>query len=110
MLDADEARISVRDHGLTVGDGVFETMKVVDGVPFALSRHLARLAQSVERLALTAPAQDGCATRPPSCSRRTSRARSGGCASRSPAASDRPAPSAARSGPTVLMVTGPARH
>ena len=45
LLDADEARISVRDHGLTVGDGVFETMKVVDGVPFALSRHLARLAQ-----------------------------------------------------------------
>ena len=39
----------MRDHGLTVGDGVFETMKVVDGVPFALTRHLARLQQSVER-------------------------------------------------------------
>ena len=33
-----DARISVFDHGLTVGDGVFETVKVVAGVPFALTR------------------------------------------------------------------------
>ena len=37
------AGVSVFDHGLTVGDGVFETVKVVDGVPFALTRHLDRL-------------------------------------------------------------------
>ena len=40
LVDADAARVSAFDHGLTVGDGVFETMKVVDGVPFALTRHL----------------------------------------------------------------------
>jgi branched-chain amino acid aminotransferase len=55
VLDADDARISVRDHGLTVGDGVFETMKVVDGVPFALTRHLTRLHESAARLGLAVP-------------------------------------------------------
>jgi len=55
ILDADQARISVRDHGLTVGDGVFETMKVTAGVPFAMSRHLARLRESAARLGLSVP-------------------------------------------------------
>ncbi len=30
-------RISPLDHGLLVGDGVFETLRVYDGVPFALA-------------------------------------------------------------------------
>ncbi len=47
--------IGATDHGLTVGDGVFEAVKVVDGVPFALSRHLRRLARSAEALGLPAP-------------------------------------------------------
>ena len=34
------------DHGLTVGDGVFEAVKVVGGLPFALDRHLERLHRS----------------------------------------------------------------
>src|SRR5438270_9149524 len=55
VLPADDARVSVRDHGLTVGDGVFETLKVVDGVPFALGRHLARLRASGDRLGLAIP-------------------------------------------------------
>ncbi len=56
LLDADDATVSVFDHGLTVGDGVFETLKVVRGVPFALTRHLARLRASAAGLGLTAPA------------------------------------------------------
>ncbi len=55
LFDDGAARISVRDHGLTVGDGVFETMKVVDGVPFALTRHLVRLRSSSARLGLVPP-------------------------------------------------------
>jgi branched-chain amino acid aminotransferase len=47
-----DATVSVLDHGLTVGDGVFETVLVRDGVPFALSRHLARLASSAAGLGL----------------------------------------------------------
>ncbi|MEZ5140352.1 MAG: aminotransferase class IV [Acidimicrobiales bacterium] len=46
------------DHGITVGDGVFETAKVLDGTPFALTRHLARLRRSAERLALALPWSD----------------------------------------------------
>lgn len=47
-----DARLPVTDHGLTVGDGVFETMKVVDGTPFALTRHLRRLRRSAGALGL----------------------------------------------------------
>lgn len=55
VVDESEARISVFDHGLTTGDGVFETVKVVSGVPFALSRHLERLARSARGLELSEP-------------------------------------------------------
>ncbi|GAA5152999.1 aminodeoxychorismate lyase [Nocardioides marinquilinus] len=44
--------VSVVDHGLTVGDGVFEAIKVVDGQPFALTLHLERLARSAAGLGL----------------------------------------------------------
>lgn len=46
--------VAVDDHGLTVGDGVFEAVKVVNGMPFALSRHLRRLADSARGLGLPA--------------------------------------------------------
>lgn len=49
---ADQAVVPALDHGLTVGDGVFETCKLVDGVPFALTRHLARLSRSAAGLGL----------------------------------------------------------
>lgn len=55
VVDLDDAKVSVLDHGLTVGDGVFETAKVEDGVPFALTRHLDRLAASAAGLGLAPP-------------------------------------------------------
>jgi branched-chain amino acid aminotransferase len=55
MYPDDEARISVFDHGLVVGDGVFETVKVTNGTPFALTRHLNRLARSAAGLGLPEP-------------------------------------------------------
>lgn len=55
LLDSTDARVSVFDHGLTVGDGVFETMKVIEGEPMALSRHLRRLERSCDVLGLTSP-------------------------------------------------------
>ncbi|RFU41896.1 4-amino-4-deoxychorismate lyase [Actinomadura logoneensis] len=55
LLDPDEAVVSVFDHGVLVGDGVFETVKAVDGEPFALTRHLARLSRSAAGLGLPAP-------------------------------------------------------
>jgi len=58
LIDRDDARISVFDHGLTVGDGVFETLKVIEGAPLALTRHLRRLVKSCEVVGLTAPDVD----------------------------------------------------
>jgi branched-chain amino acid aminotransferase len=52
LPDATAAAVSVTDHGLTVGDGVFEAIKVVDGLPFALDLHLARLHRSAAGLGL----------------------------------------------------------
>ncbi len=49
-------RCRCSDHGFTVGDGVFETLKVVDGTPFAMQRHLDRLRLSAVALGLDAPA------------------------------------------------------
>ena len=58
LVDGAAAKVSVFDHGLTVGDGVFETMRVYDGTPFALTRHLRRLARSAAGLGLPAPGDD----------------------------------------------------
>ncbi|GAA1960060.1 aminodeoxychorismate lyase [Nocardioides panacihumi] len=44
--------LRVDDHGVTVGDGVFEAIKVIDGLPFALDRHLERLHRSAAGLGL----------------------------------------------------------
>lgn len=55
LVGAEHATVSAFDHGLTVGDGVFETIKVAAGVPFALGRHLDRLEHSARGLGLPAP-------------------------------------------------------
>jgi len=57
--DPDAPALSIQDHGFTVGDGVFETVKVVAGKPFALSRHLRRLARSAAGLGLPELAEPG---------------------------------------------------
>ena len=53
-VDPAAPSITAVDHGVTVGDGVFETCKVVDGVPFALQRHARRLDRSMAGLGLPA--------------------------------------------------------
>jgi branched-chain amino acid aminotransferase len=58
LTDADDARVSVFDHGLTVGDGIFETVKAVHGQPFALTQHLDRLTRSARGLGLPDPDHD----------------------------------------------------
>jgi branched-chain amino acid aminotransferase len=52
LPDPTAAAVRVSDHGFTVGDGVFEAIKVVGGLPFALDRHLDRLARSAAGLGL----------------------------------------------------------
>lgn len=58
LLDESEARISPLDHGITTGDGVFETIQATRGVPFAYTRHYRRLCHSAEALGLAVPAVD----------------------------------------------------
>ncbi|WP_229051202.1 aminotransferase class IV [Aeromicrobium sp. Leaf350] len=53
-----ERALSVLDHGLVVGDGVFETVKVEQGRPFALARHLERLSRSATGLGIGEPDLD----------------------------------------------------
>lgn len=55
LVDEHDARISPFDHGLLTGDGVFETLKIYDGTPFAARRHLERLESSARGMHLTAP-------------------------------------------------------
>nr|WP_202421342.1 aminotransferase class IV [Actinomadura rayongensis] len=61
MVDPRDATVSVLDHGFLVGDGVFETVKASGGEPFALTRHLRRLAVSAAGLGLPEPDQDAIA-------------------------------------------------
>jgi branched-chain amino acid aminotransferase len=58
LYDPEQARVSVFDHGMLVGDGIFETIKAVHGEPFALTRHLERLATSAKGLGLAEPDLD----------------------------------------------------
>ncbi|HZP27878.1 MAG TPA: aminotransferase class IV [Acidimicrobiia bacterium] len=55
LQDVREARISPFDHGLLVGDGVFETLRVYGATPFAWRRHLDRLEASARGLGLAVP-------------------------------------------------------
>ncbi len=55
LVDPAEPVVSAIDHGLVVGDGVFEACKVVNGRPFALTRHLRRLGRSAAGLGLRDP-------------------------------------------------------
>ena len=50
-----EAKISVYDHGVLYGDGVFEGMRVFDGGLFRPRDHLARLGRSARTIGLTVP-------------------------------------------------------
>ena len=52
LVDGERARISPFDHGLLVGDGVFETLRVYRGTPFAWRRHIERLRASAAGLGL----------------------------------------------------------
>jgi len=51
LVDPSRPALRPDDHAL-VGDGAFEAIKVLDGRPFALSRHLARLRHSLSALGI----------------------------------------------------------
>jgi branched-chain amino acid aminotransferase len=55
IVEEREARISVSDHGLLLGDGVFETLRWYSGKAFALDSHLERLESGALALDLRTP-------------------------------------------------------
>lgn len=56
VYGADETpSVPVTDHGLVVGDGVFEALKITAAGPFAVQRHLNRMSRSAKTMELPAP-------------------------------------------------------
>lgn len=55
ILPQEEAKISVFDHGLLYGDGVFEGIRAYNGKIFTLDQHLDRLYNSATTIALRIP-------------------------------------------------------
>lgn len=55
LAPADETYLAFDDHGITVGDGIFETIKVTDDGPFQLDAHLRRFAGSAAALSIPMP-------------------------------------------------------
>src|SRR5204862_1919020 len=55
IAPADQAVVPVYDHGFVYGEGVYETMRTYNRVPFLYDRHMRRLRQSSERILLDVP-------------------------------------------------------
>ena len=55
LVDQEEAKISVFDHGLLYGDGVFEGIRVYNGRVFELEAHIKRLYESAKGIRLVVP-------------------------------------------------------
>lgn len=55
LVDKQDAKVSVYDHGLLYGDGVFEGIRVYNGKIFEHQAHLKRLYDSAKVIRLTIP-------------------------------------------------------
>jgi branched-chain amino acid aminotransferase len=55
FVDKEEAKISVFDHGLLYGDGVFEGIRSYEGLVFKLKEHIDRLFDSAKAIILNIP-------------------------------------------------------
>lgn len=50
--------IALDKHGFPQGNGIFETIKTIDGAPIALSRHMRRALESAKELNLSIPSEE----------------------------------------------------
>jgi len=55
LVNKEDAMVSVFDHGLLYGDGVFEGIRLYDGCVFKLDEHLERLEYSAKAILLDLP-------------------------------------------------------
>ena len=59
-VDKNDAKISVFDHGLLYGDGVFEGIRAYNGKVFKLKEHITRLYESARAIKLEIPMSFTC--------------------------------------------------
>src|SRR6478735_72082 len=55
LYDKPDAKVSVYDHGLLYGDGVFEGIRIYSGKVFKLKEHVERLFESARAIKLEIP-------------------------------------------------------
>lgn len=55
IVHSKEAVVSIFDHGFLYGDGIYETMRVYDGVVFKIDEHLSRLNRSASLIGMDIP-------------------------------------------------------
>ena len=55
FLPEAQAVVPVNDRGFLLGDGLFETMRVVSGRPFRFAQHLERMARGADFLKIKPP-------------------------------------------------------
>ncbi|MDI7250320.1 MAG: branched-chain-amino-acid transaminase [Bacillota bacterium] len=55
LVPPEEARVSVFDHGLLYGDGIFEGIRAYEGRVFKMEEHLVRLYESARAIMLAIP-------------------------------------------------------
>ena len=55
LVDKEQAKISVFDHGLLYGDGIFEGIRFYNGRVFRLEEHIHRLYDSAKAILLNMP-------------------------------------------------------
>ena len=55
LLPEEDAKISVLDHGVLLGDGLFETMRTYDGKLFRYLQHFKRLEEGAKEIFLNLP-------------------------------------------------------
>src|SRR6516225_11400389 len=58
IAPADQAVVPVYDHGFVYGEGVYETLRTYNRIPFLYDRHVRRLRRSAEALLLGVPFDD----------------------------------------------------
>ncbi len=58
IAPADQAVVPVYDHGFVYGEGVYETLRTYNRVPFLYDRHVRRLRRSAQALDLPVPCDD----------------------------------------------------
>jgi branched-chain amino acid aminotransferase len=58
ITDGEHAVISVFDHGFVYGEGIYETLRTYNGVPFLFDRHMRRLRTSAGMMSLSVPLTD----------------------------------------------------